>query len=145
MKVRSVLGHHYTTNGKGLLRNASQESIGSTRQVFLPLDKADGTNEKIHLDDPHPGILIFRFSEGFNYLNCTGQLEQILQDVYQKTRRTNPQGLGRPGDYSWSDYMSPDPVSEQQMPDNRPLLKAVILDFSNVSNVDVTVSTRMTK
>lgn len=120
-------------------KNGQHTTIG-TREVFLPFDKRDGTNPNIHLDQPSPGILLYRFSEGFNYLNATGQLEQLLQDVYDKTRKTNPGEARRKGDYSWNEFTSPFSTQEQNAADNRPLLKAIILDFSGVSNVDVTVS-----
>lgn len=139
MKVHSVISDHYVADDDGNLvkANASQTRIG-TRDIFLPLDKKDGTNDKIHLDQPSPGILIYRFSEGLNYLNATGQLEQMVRDVRQKTRKTNPSGLGRPGDYSWDDVVEMWDAKEELAADNRPVLKAVVLDFSGVESVDVT-------
>lgn len=45
--------------------------IGSSRNVFLPLDRADGSNPGIEVASPYPGIFIYRFSEGTLHPNMS--------------------------------------------------------------------------
>jgi solute carrier family 26 (sodium-independent sulfate anion transporter), member 11 len=111
-----------------------------TRNLFLPIDHGDGSNPDVEVSVPYSGIFIFRFSEGFNYPNANHYLDQLTNHIFATTRRTNLDHYDRPGDHPWND---PAPrgkkkkalVAEQT---DRPTLKAIILDFSSVNNVDIT-------
>jgi sodium-independent sulfate anion transporter 11 len=118
------------------------------RNVFLPITHADGSNPEIELDNPYPGIFIYRFSEGFNYTNASHSLEYMTEYIFAHTRRTSPANFGRPGDRPWND---PGPSRRQLKKAARaasaetsdadadlPTLKAIILDFSSVNHVDIT-------
>jgi sodium-independent sulfate anion transporter 11 len=121
----------------------------AARNVFLPLDHADGTNPGIELENPYPGVFIYRFSEGFNYPNANHTLDYLTEFIFKHTRRTNLATFDRPGDRPWND---PGPTKKQRkaakaaglsegaagVDINLPTLKAIILDFSSVNNVDVT-------
>lgn len=139
-KIHSVIGDHLLDpedkNGH-LDRKIPAEGEDSVRDIFLPLDHADGSNPQIELEDPYPGIFIFRFSEGFNYPNTNHYLDQLVDTIFKKTRRTNPDTYGRPGDRPWNDP-GPRRGKEVATTDDRPTLKAIILDFSSVNNVDIT-------
>ncbi|KAF2647902.1 sulfate permease-like protein [Lophiostoma macrostomum CBS 122681] len=143
-KIRSVVGDHL------LDRNEDSKEFGdsqprkngsggeeSVRDVFLPIDHHDGSNPQIELEDPYPGIFIYRFSEGFNYPNANHYLDFLVATIFKKTRRTNPASYGRPGDRPWNDP-GPRRGKEVDTADTRPTLKAIILDFSSVNNVDIT-------
>ncbi|KUJ13325.1 sulfate permease [Mollisia scopiformis] len=110
-----------------------------SRSVFMPMDHADGTNPEIEVLSPYPGIVIYRFCEGFSYLNANSCLDQLTHHIFATTRRTNPNHYLRPGDRPWSD---PGPLRGETNGNDchsaRPILKAIILDFSSVNNVDVT-------
>ncbi|KAF7546274.1 hypothetical protein G7046_g9347 [Stylonectria norvegica] len=112
------------------------ESESSLRAGFLPLDHGDGSNPKILVRSPHPGVFIYRFAEGFNYPNASHYLNHLTETIFANCRRTNPTLLGKLGDRPWNDG-EPRNIKEV-VSDGRPILKAVILDFSTVNNVDIT-------
>ncbi|KAM3067675.1 hypothetical protein ACMFMG_000011 [Clarireedia jacksonii] len=109
----------------------------SSRTIFLPFDHGDGSNPEIDVQTPYPGIFIYRFSEGFNYPNANHYLDHLTDTIFATTRRTNPDHYSRPGDRPWND---PGPRRGKATEDHsdRPLLRAIILDFSSVNNVDIT-------
>ena len=110
---------------------------GNGSNVYLPLDHADGSNPAIPVEEPHPGVFIFRFSASFLYPNAVHVTDQLTAYVLAKTKRTNPATYGKLGDRPWNlpgpRYIDPDAAAA----DSRPKLKAIILDFSAVSNIDV--------
>lgn len=130
------------------------------RNVFLPITHADGSNPEVELDNPYPGIFIYRFAEGFNYTNASHSLGYMTEYIFAHTRRTNLESFERPGDRPWNDpgpsrrklkaaaaaATRPAPpgghnANEDEDDDNnanRPTLKAIILDFSSVNHVDIT-------
>lgn len=108
-----------------------------TRNIFLPIDHDDGSNPDIEVKTPYPGVFIYRFSEGFNYPNANHYLDQLTHHIFKVTRRTNPFSYGRPGDRPWCDP-GPKPGHEEDDVSGKPTLKAIILDFSSVNNVDIT-------
>lgn len=119
------------------------------RNVFLPITHADGSNPEVELDNPYPGIFIYRFSEGFNYTNASHSLEFMTRYIFAHTRRTNLAHFDRPGDRPWNDpgpsrrklkaaaAAGTDAAAADTDP-SRPTLKAIILDFSSVNHVDIT-------
>lgn len=109
----------------------------ATRNLFLPIDHGDGSNPEIEVQTPVPGIIIYRFSEGFNYPNANHYLDQLTQHIFATTRRTNLNHFARPGDRPWNDP-GPRRGKQADMHVDRPTLKAIILDFSSINNVDIT-------
>ncbi|QGI85321.1 hypothetical protein CEK25_012050 [Fusarium fujikuroi] len=112
------------------------EGEGSLRAGFLPLDHGNGSNPKVTVRTPYPGVFIYRFAEGFNYPNASHYLNHLTETIFQECRRTNPALLGKLGDRPWNDR-EPRHIKAIDN-DERPILKAVVLDFSSVNNVDVT-------
>jgi len=102
-KVHSVIGDHLLDSsaekkgGDNTPRKNPSEGENSIRNIFLPIEHQDGSNPLISLEDPYPGIFIYRFSEGFNYPNCNHYTDQLVETIFAKTRRTNPATYGRPG------------------------------------------------
>lgn len=144
VKVHSVLGDHIINDGgKGDGPDADNVVFeGSdldlrTRNIFIPIDHDDGSNPEIQVKAPYPGIFIYRFSEGFNYPNASHYLDQLTSHIFKVTRRTNPFSYGKPGDRPWNDP-GPRPGQEEDDDSGKPTLKAIILDFSSVNNVDIT-------
>jgi sodium-independent sulfate anion transporter 11 len=145
VKVQSVVGDTIigdSTKPLSLNHGAFAKSGGSyedapSRNVFLPIDHGDGSNPDIEVQAPYPGIFIFRFSEGFNYPNAIDYLDQLTNYIFATTRRTNLDHYDRPGDHPWND---PAPRRGKKVDNHseRPTLKAIILDFSAVNNVDTT-------
>ncbi|KAF4635044.1 hypothetical protein G7Y89_g3057 [Cudoniella acicularis] len=115
----------------------SDKSTDSSRPIFLPLNRQDGSNPDVEIERPYQGIFIYRFSEGFNYSNANNQLDHMATVILDETRPTIERNFEKPGDRSWNDptlCRSKDPMTN----DTRPTLKAIILDFSAVNNVDLT-------
>ncbi|TKA78480.1 hypothetical protein B0A49_01470 [Cryomyces minteri] len=145
VKVHSVIGDHLLDNEKpkyGTMAGArrldhSDDPDKSARNIFLPIDHQDGSNPQIELDTPFPGIFIYRFSEGYNYPNANHYLDYMVETIFRQTRRTNPDSYGKLGDRPWNDP-GPRRGIEVDRNDDRPTLKAIILDFSSVNNVDIT-------
>lgn len=145
VKIHSVIGDHVIGDDHHDIRGeygTFPDDKNASRNVFLPVDHADGTNPDVELDQPYPGIFIYRFSEGFNYPNAAGSLEHLTDYIFQRTRRTDLVTFSKPGDRPWND---PGPsrkaskaAAQRQAVEGRPTLKAIILDFSSVNNVDLT-------
>jgi sodium-independent sulfate anion transporter 11 len=117
--------------------HSAHEADSLTRDIFLPFDHNDGSNPEITVTVPYPGLFIYRFSEGFNYPNANHYLDHLTNTIFAQTRRTDLAHYPRPGDRPWND---PGPRRGHAPEDhsNRPTLKAIILDFSSVNNVDIT-------
>ncbi|KAI9813128.1 MAG: Sulfate permease 2 [Pycnora praestabilis] len=141
VKVQSVIGDHFIDDdGKYGAMGRSHKThydASSTRNIFLPIDHHDGSNPQVEIDSPYPGVFIYRFSEGYNYPNASHYLDYMVGTIFKKTRRTNPNSYGKLGDRPWNDP-GPRRGKEVAEHDDRPTLKAIILDFSSVNNVDIT-------
>jgi sodium-independent sulfate anion transporter 11 len=153
VKVHSIVGDHVIgDDGKqtfGEYGTFTGSKEPPARNIFLPIDHKDGSNPGVELETPYPGVFIYRFSEGFNYPNASHTLEYLTEFIFKHTRRTNLSHFERPGDRPWND---PGPSRKDRkaakaagldegaagVDVNLPTLKAIILDFSSVNNVDIT-------
>lgn len=138
VKIHSVIGDHLIEDK---FHDSKQDKLYDDdvayRNVFLPVDNNDGSNPELKVESPYPGVFIYRFSEGFNYPNANHYLDYLTAYIFKHTRRTNPATVGKLGDRPWN---NPGPRRGQPLEEDLslPTLKAVILDFSSVNNVDVT-------
>jgi solute carrier family 26 (sodium-independent sulfate anion transporter), member 11 len=148
VKIHSVIGDHlaedkfpsYGADGRPVPSGngiSSNDEDSQVRNIFLPIDHHDGSNPSIDIESPFPGIFIYRFSEGFNYPNANHYTDYLVETIFRETRRTNPNSFPRLGDRPWN---NPGPRRGRavEVDDHLPTLKAIILDFSSVNNVDVT-------
>ncbi|KAK5944114.1 hypothetical protein PMZ80_003395 [Knufia obscura] len=137
VKIHSVIGDHLMEDKFHDETEKLYDEDVAVRNTFLPVDHNDGTNPDLPIESPHPGVFIYRFSEGFNYPNANHYLDYLSAYIFQHTRRTNPHAWGKPGDRPWN---NPGPRRGKTEEDRSylPTLKAVILDFSAVNNVDIT-------
>ncbi|KAL1838276.1 hypothetical protein VTJ49DRAFT_2847 [Mycothermus thermophilus] len=108
VRVASVLDDHVVGDGSDSRRGSEYGTFTGTpeepfRNVFLPITHADGSNPEVELDNPYPGIFIYRFAEGFNYTNASHTLSYMTEYIFANTRRTNPTSFERPGDRPWND------------------------------------------
>ncbi|KAI0880335.1 sulfate permease II [Annulohypoxylon maeteangense] len=103
-----------------------------SRDAFLPLDRKDASNPSIYVESPGPGVFIYRFADGFNYMNQTQHMERLLTHITKQTRRTQTLEYKSPGDRLWNERPSSGPDTEA----SKPTLKAVILDFATVNNIN---------
>jgi solute carrier family 26 (sodium-independent sulfate anion transporter), member 11 len=73
-------------------KGVTQEDIAlqdkPIREAFLPFDHRDGTNPSVDVTSPSPGVFIYRFTEGFNFTNQAYYLDQFVEYIKAKTRRT---------------------------------------------------------
>ncbi|PYI08747.1 sulfate transporter [Aspergillus sclerotiicarbonarius CBS 121057] len=145
VQIHSVIGDHLLEEtGSKEFNPASQLSSSdykqsSSRKIFLPLAHTDGSNPTVPVIQPAPGVFIYRVSEGFNYPNANHYTDYLVQHIFESTRRTNPSLYARPGDRPWNDPGPRKPKPEAEDPSAQlPVLRAIILDFSAVNNVDVT-------
>jgi len=125
----------YTCNGDNLALEKAKPEAG--RETFLPFDHQDGSNPAIDVQSPYPGIFIYRFSEGLNYPNQAHYLDGLTTFIFKHSRRTQLNRSENIGDRPWNDP-GPRRGKPATLNDNRPILRAVVLDFSSVNNVDVT-------
>ncbi|KAM0250530.1 hypothetical protein ACHAQJ_008581 [Trichoderma viride] len=137
-RVRTV----QATNG--VAKGGDQEAVAepseySQRSGFLPLGHEDGSNPRVVVSSPYPGIFIYRFAEGFNYPNATRYLNHLTEVIFKETRRTDVKTIAKLGDRPWNDP-TPRNQANLELHEDRPTLKAVIFDFSTVNIVDVTAA-----
>ncbi|KAF6825638.1 sulfate permease 2 [Colletotrichum plurivorum] len=107
----------------------------SEREVFLPLDRQDGTNPAVHVGELYPGVFAYRFTEGFNYLNQAQYIDRLAEHVTRCTRRTSPPRYEHPGDRPWNEPV-PTATDAGSSDAAKPLLRAIVLDCSAVNNMD---------
>ncbi|SPO01483.1 related to sulfate permease II [Cephalotrichum gorgonifer] len=105
------------------------------RRIFVPLDRRDGSNPKVEVNEVHPGVIVYRFPEGFNYTNHAHHVEDLQSYVLANTRRTTEEQPMLPSDRLWCD--SP-PSEWSDDTEYLPNLRAIVLDFSSVNNLDIT-------
>ncbi|XDG04524.1 hypothetical protein ABKA04_004139 [Annulohypoxylon sp. FPYF3050] len=113
-------------------------STSGERNLFIPINREDNSNPRVPIEHPYPGVFIYQFSELFNYPNATRFLDGLTEGIFKQTRRTDPASLGKLGDRPWND---PGPRKGKVVVDDteeRPTLRAIILDCAAVNNVDVT-------
>jgi sodium-independent sulfate anion transporter 11 len=105
----------------------------ATREVFVPLSKNGVTNSDINVTPPSPGIIIYRFEESYLYPN-SGIVQSVLVDHVRKYMRrgkdmTNVKASDRP----WNDAGGRGGgETEQEGNMKKPILHAIVLDFSTV-------------
>lgn len=66
--------------------NGSSDDV--IRQTFAPLDHSDGINSEAQIHSPYPGVFVYRFSGGFNYLNSALHFDTISLQLHKETRQT---------------------------------------------------------
>ena len=121
-------------------------NVNFPRNIFLPIDYKDGTNPSISIISPYPGIFIYRFSEGLVYSNAGNYTDFLVSKIQKWTKPglvvRQLDAANEAGDRPWNDPGLR--KNKQRATDrwtdinDRPTLKAIILDFSSVNNVDIT-------
>ena len=107
----------------------------SQKEVFMPLDRDDASNPEIKVESPYPGVFIYRFSEGYNYTNQAMHVDTLIQYITRKTTRTSEEYFEKESDRLWND---PGPRNAKTVEEDLPVLRAVVLDFAAVNNMDIT-------
>ncbi|KAF5135622.1 hypothetical protein DV495_000685 [Geotrichum candidum] len=116
-----------------------QLSINSqvTRKYrWVPFD-LKSYNPDLKVLPPPPGVIVFRPNESFTYPNCSRQVDYLLDEVKRVTRTGRSRHGIKLGDRPWNDHGPRHPVDTGEV-DNRPLLRAIVLDFTSVPYLDAT-------
>ncbi|KAK4034674.1 sulfate transporter family-domain-containing protein [Parachaetomium inaequale] len=122
--------------------SSSQETLGDKHTAFMDLARNDLSNPQIDIKSPYPGVFIYRFGEGLNYVNSARHLDTLTIYIFNHTRRTQLNKYDKIGDRPWND---PGPRRGKTAANHdeiaaRPTLRAVILDFTSVNALDVTAA-----
>lgn len=117
--------------GKVKVHSQTDPEHGS-REVYVPLNPGTNlTNPELQVIPPAPGVILYRFEESYLYPNSS-VLNSILVDYAKATTRRGRDFTGvSAGDRPWND---PGPRKGAVIEDDshKPLLRAVVLDFSGV-------------
>ena len=96
------------------------------REVFLPLAPGGIINPDIKVTPPSPGIIVYRLEESVLYPNCTQLNTVLVRYVKKNMKRGKDMSSVKLSDRAWND------PGGGEGEDNRPDLRAVVLDFSTV-------------
>ncbi|KAL1914562.1 uncharacterized protein VTP21DRAFT_8187 [Calcarisporiella thermophila] len=108
------------------------------RNLYVPIEhntlKATTT-----IENPPPGVLIFRFEEALTYPNANYIADKIVEYVEKHTRYAGKQPEKK-GDWPWNEAGNHRRIAKlaKQSSEELPVLKALVLDFSGVHHVDTT-------
>ena len=116
--------------GKVTLRTSGEPN----RQVFVPMKNDGVINPQVKVDAPSPGVIIYRFEESVLYPNSSLLNSALVDHVKTHTRRGKDMSNVSPADRPWND---PGPGRNESAADHevelqKPLLHAIVLDFSNM-------------
>ncbi|THH13348.1 hypothetical protein EW146_g6854 [Bondarzewia mesenterica] len=129
----------YTSICASMALLLEERSPEESRDVFVPLKENGVVNSQIKVEPPQPGIIVYRFEESYLYPNCSIANSTLVDYVKEHTRRGKDMSTVKLNDRPWND---PGPargaVAEQEENNTKPLLHAIVLDFSTVSQVDTT-------
>lgn len=123
--------------GSSSPRPTTKRRQASERDIFMPVNRRDASNPDIKVETPYPGVFIYRFNEGYNYTNQALHVQVLIKYITENTRRTSKEHYEKESDRLWND---PGPKRTKGDTDGAdlPLLRAVVLDFAAVNNMDVT-------
>lgn len=117
--------------GKVKIRSTS-ELQSESREVYVPLNpSANVMNPDLQVIPPAPGVILYRFEESYLYPNSSIINSTLVDYAKENTRRgrdfTGVSASQRP----WND---PGPRKGAVVEDDsyKPLLRAIVLDFSGV-------------
>ncbi|KAJ3553455.1 hypothetical protein NM688_g3603 [Phlebia brevispora] len=107
-----------------------------SREVFVPL-KPDRhiMNPHLQVYPPAPGVIVYRYEESFLYPNCSLLNDAVVDYVKEHTRRGKDMSCVRASDRPWNDPGHKDEGIDNE---SKPLLRAIVLDFSAISHIDTT-------
>lgn len=115
----------------GHLTSGSESSV---REAFIPISRKDGSNPLVGIESPYPGILIYRFTEGFTYLNQQGYMDELVYHAQTITRPTTMDKYTKLGDRPWND---PGKITPCNIPSQAQItnlhLKAHVVDSTSTT------------
>lgn len=115
--------------------NGTSES----REIYLPLTQNGITNPHVKVVPPTPGVIVYRVEESILYPNCSivnSALVDFVKEHYQRGRDMSNVSLA---DRPWNDNgPRRSGVEDQAINERKPILHAIVMDFSAVTQIDTT-------
>ncbi|KZT52049.1 putative sulfate permease [Calocera cornea HHB12733] len=141
VRIARPRGHflgRVTVRADGPSIQNGQEGATVVREVWVPLDREGHVmNPTLKVEAPPPGIIIYRFEESFTYPNSSRINQMIVDHAKELTRRGRDMSDVKASDRPWNDP-GPRPGQPDPADASKPILHAVVLDFSAVSQIDTT-------
>jgi sodium-independent sulfate anion transporter 11 len=109
-----------------------------SREVYVPLlSNSSIVNPDLHIVPPAPGVILYRFEESYLYPNSSVLNSVLVDHAKETTRRGRDFSDVSAGQRPWND---PGPRKGAVVEDDthKPLLRAVVFDFSGVAHIDTT-------
>ncbi|KAJ7349479.1 sulfate permease [Mycena albidolilacea] len=123
--------------GKVTVRGGNSKG---SRDVYVPLTKDGITNPHIKIDPPSPGVIVYRHEESAIFPNVSHLNAELVSHVKKHMRRGKDMSNVPASERPWNDPgpshhgAEADQVANEKLPD----LKAIVLDLSAISHLDVT-------
>lgn len=76
---------------------ASVPWVPLARDVFFRLDRGEAINPRVAIISPYPGVFVFRFPNGFSYINQAQLTDTLASQIMSHTRRTTVPEYAHPG------------------------------------------------
>ncbi|KAF8473541.1 putative sulfate permease [Kalaharituber pfeilii] len=108
------------------------------RDIYVPIDRRT-INPDVKIRNPPPGVVIYRLTESFTYPNSSTQCDIVVDEIKRITKRGKANAYPTLGDRPWNDIGPRAGFDAETIArDKRPVLRAVIFDFSAVASIDTT-------
>ena len=85
--------NHQLEHGK----RASSSTQEKEKDFYVPINHRDGLNPAVGVQAPYPGVVVYRFSEGYSYINQARYLDDLTTTIFKLTRRTKLDNFERLG------------------------------------------------
>ena len=124
IRVARPRGHFL---GRVTLHSTKEQS---SREVYIPIKPNKFLmNPHVKVYPPTPGVVVYRFEESFLYPNSSLVNDALVDYIKETTRRGIDMGEIKPSERAWNDSGKKTQSEDDQ---NKPILQAVVLDFSAV-------------
>ena len=95
-------------------------------------------NPHVKFEPFTPGVFVYRLEESFTYPNCSLINSTLVDYIKKHTRRGKDASTIRLVDRPWNEPAPRSGIDPAAHDASKPLLRAIVLDFSAVPNVDTT-------
>jgi len=118
--------------------HSQSKSESESREVYVPLNpRGNVMNPDLQVIPPAPGVILYRFEESYLYPNSSIINSTLVDYAKETTRRGRDLTGVSASERPWNDP-GPRKGAVVQDDSHKPLLRAVVLDFSGVANIDTT-------